>query len=202
MDKYLTEKQKSEGLNFGHRSQIKRFITKKKFLKDKIRALECKIGTFTEKGNPIPSNCFAFYITPNPRNLHKAGINVIKKSADLLSRGQGLNPYKIALNCIQTCTGTKKYFDIDTDVKNNYHIQLEGDIHNDLFKFSYEFVKTRGGGHLLINLQDPDLSKRWYQEVESFLQCLDYVQDFQMNNDLCPLPGTCQGNYIPKVSII
>ena len=66
------------------KSQLKRFVTTKERLINKIKQLEVKKGTYTFNDIAVDENSLALYINPNPRNLKKATYNGILALTTLL----------------------------------------------------------------------------------------------------------------------
>lgn len=178
------------------KSQLKRFTSTKDFLKAKIRQLECRVGAYTGKDNlPIPQEALGLYITPSPRDMRKATIRCIKKFAEKLEKNEYCNPRQEALNVIQTTSSKDSFhiFDIDTDDVRKLDLAL-GLVDN-----KASVIKTRGGFHLLLRTSDIDtFSKTW---PTNFYKQLKNLSDV-VGDCLTPIPGCCQGGYIPELTHI
>jgi hypothetical protein len=174
------------------KSQLKRLTSKKEFIIDKIKQMECAIGTYKQKEVIVPEHALVAYITPNPRDLEKATKESLKKFAELITKPYGnYNPHQEVLSEIQKAYSRKIYFDLDFDnVDKDYIISnLENKINFDCLTF----LKTRGGYHVLIKLDkiDKKFEKSWWKNV-SQIPNLDIKGD-----NLIPIPGCIQGGFVP-----
>ncbi len=180
------------------KSQLKRFTTTKERLFHKISQLELPLGRYESGGIDISQDNLALYITPNPRDLHKASLLLMREISDKLIRNDNaINPHTSALNIIQTTTSRKLFFDLDIDFKTENHAiaisKFKKDMEDCLNTDCLTLVKTNGGLHCLIKLEDmrKEYQKSWYQKV-SQLGCDEY--EVTMNGDnVLPVPGCVQG---------
>jgi len=183
------------------KAQLKRFTTNKENLISKLRALEIKLGMYDADGLPINQESLVVYITPNPRDMHKAGLKLIQELVKFVVDGRQIfNPQAIALNMIQS-TGVKGFIDIDIDVKPNQELSVEdltlwldGKINTEAVG---ALIKTRGGFHILVDGHKvtPEFKKSWYM---AFYSGANEVFDVTMNGDnMIPLPGCVQSDTYP-----
>ncbi len=174
------------------KAQLKRFTSNKEFLFDKIKQLECEVGSYTSDGYSIPQEALALYIHPNPRSLEKAAKNSLIKFAELITKDyNGYNPHQVVMSEIQTSCSRKIHFDLDFDgVDYEKTIELvKQNINIDCVKT----LMTRGGFHLLIDLAklDKKYEKNWYNALTKLEGC-----DVKGDN-LAPVVGCSQGGFIP-----
>lgn len=171
------------------KGQLKRFTSSKDFLFDKIAQLECKVGAFRYKDNPVPQESLALYISPNPRDLWIATHKSIAHLANvILCGGRNSNPQQEVMSEIQKSTGKKKYIMFDIDTKDDKILQECID-HCDGY---CDVTETRGGYHLFVHKSEVDkiTNKKWY---------LDIKQHADVSGDAMTCPwGTSQGMFTPK----
>jgi len=174
------------------KQQLKRFTTSKDRMFDKIRQLECAVGSYTQGGNAIPQEALALYITVNPRDLWKATYSSLVNFAKKIQVGHSsINPQQEAMNEIQVSCSNKYYIDVDVDVKDPQILeQIKGFINPSCLTV----LETRGGYHVLVKVSeiDPSYKKSWYNNIMN-LAGID-----QSGDNLIPVPGCSQGGFIPR----
>ena len=188
-NKYLEDR-----TQLSSKAQLKRLTSSKDYIYQKVKQLEVEIGAYQDKGNPIPQEALALYISVNPRDLIKATKNSLKKFADLITEDyRGYNPHSEVLSQIQESTGTKHFMDFDFDGIEYTEVleQLQGKINFN----ALVILKTRGGFHLLIKLDliDSKYKNSWYQSISKIEGC-----DVKGDN-LIPMVGCTQGGFVPHI---
>ena len=185
------------------KSQLKRFISTKDRMFDKIRQLECPVGSYkqykSDKDNiDIPQEALALYITPNPRDLWKATMATMMKMAKCIQDTNTLaNPQAEAMSEIQKSKGTTHYVDFDIDESNTGQpgtilYGLRDIRHADVVNWdAVTVLMTRGGAHLLV---DPKKVQKEY--ANKFYKGLATFAD-QTGDGMIPVPGCTQGGFIP-----
>lgn len=185
------------------KAQLKRFVSDKTRLYEKIKQLEIKKGCYKQKDFEVPESALALYITINPRNMYNASINTMVKLANSIkNQNVSMNPHQEAMSEIQKSKSRNCYVDFDFDYKgpNNdgtYKHYLKEWIFDRIGynnRHKVKFLETRGGYHVLIDPNDVELQykKTWHQSI-SKNQYLDQSGDL-----LIPVPGTNQGLFTPK----
>lgn len=174
--------------------KLKRFTTSKVNLLNKVKQLECAIGSYQCGDKPIPNEALCLYIMPNPRSFIKATKSVTKRFIDLLfSNYSGYNPHQEVLTEIQKNSGRMRFFDFDFDYKTIEEMRpiIEQYINMD----ALTYLRTKNGFHLLVEIDRvlPEYKKSYYNNI-SKLDGVDCKGD-----ELMPCPGCIQGNFTPKL---
>lgn len=174
------------------KAQLKRFVTDKTRMFNKIKQLEIEIGKYTQKDTPVPEAALAVYINPNPRNMFKATVNtMVKLAQSIRDQNVAMNPHQEALSEIQKAKSYTAYIDFDIDSKGE---ALDVDIAEAKTYINSEactWLKTRGGVHILVNPEKIDLKYK-----NTFYQHLGRLAD-QTGDNMIPVPGCTQGGFIP-----
>jgi hypothetical protein len=163
-------------------------------LYEKIEQLQIQLGSYNQKHQPLPQEALALYITPNPRSYEKAAIKSIKALFDLVTKPySGYNPHQEVLNAIQTSPSRKIYFDLDFDSVSMEDTKPK--IIESINEDCLTFVRTRGGFHVLIELDkiSKEYIKNWHNNLTKIEGC-----DVRGDN-LLPVPGTYQGGFTPEL---
>ncbi len=192
-------------------------VNKNKIIKT-ILQWEVMDGLYTSNDKPIHQNNLGVYISYNPKDQYAACFELINQCLDKIKNNRmDINIKSLANDVIQGCNGTKNFIDIDVDIKENENyldivkfiksVPLEIAFPPPIAEVSVidekylTFIKTNGGFHCLIRLLDnsnnlisPDYGNKWYQTLKNhpFKSELNI-----MSNDLMPLPGCNQGQFVP-----
>lgn len=178
------------------KQQLKRFTSRKEDLFAKIRQLECPIGAYKQKGEDIPQEALAIYITPNPRSLHNAMFSALTALAKCIQhQNKSANPHQEVMNEIQKSKSRSCFVDFDFDHKEDKFI---GELKSLIYTYTgasarIKFIETRGGYHVLVDpvtVEEP-FRKTWYQNIAQ----LPHVD--QTGDQMIPVPGGTQGGFIP-----
>jgi hypothetical protein len=173
------------------KSQMKRFLSDKARLYDKIAQLECPIGAYNFDGKPIPQESLALYITYNPRDCWKATIRGIKALATVIEcQGKNSNPHQEIMSEVHRTCGNKVFIDFDIDSKDPEIIRAA----INLVDGKCELLETRGGYHLMVKTKDAKAGfseKLWYKKLVALA---DVSAD---PNSMIPVCGTSQGSFCP-----
>lgn len=174
------------------KSQLKRFTAKKHNLLSKIKQMECPVGSYEIKGQPIPQEALALYLHVNPRNLWKATIKSIGQLAKVIEcDGRTSNPHQEVMSEIQKSLGKKKYAIFDLDKKDKGCVEIISETVDNYC----DIMETRGGYHILVHLSKAkDIRmKHWYQAI-SGVEGVDVTGD-----NMSPVPGCVQGGFMPQL---
>lgn len=175
--------------------QLKRFTADKLRLFSKIEQLEVPFGAYKygKEDLPVPQECLALYITPNPRSLIKATqATILELQKKSWSVYDGHNPHSICLSNIQSSNGTVKWFDFDFD-----GISIE-DAKPEIWKVvnldACTFIETFGGFHLLVDIKKvgAKFKKDWNRNITKIKGC-----DVRGTSGMIPVPGCVQSTFTP-----
>ncbi len=177
----------------GDKQQLKSFTSSKRFLLSKIKQLECEFGCYKHNDITIPQEAIAIYITVNPRSYIEATRKSLIKFANVITKPyNGYNPHKLVLSEIQQSCSRMIYYDIDFDVSDI--LKTKNEIVTHINEDCLQFLQTRGGFHLLIELSkiDRKFNKTWMKSILS-ISGVDVKGD-----NMIPIPGCAQGGYVPS----
>lgn len=184
------------------KAQLKRFTSNKERLIDKIKQLECPVGSYKQKDTIVPQEALALYITINPRCFIKANQKSIEKLLKLSWQPyNGFHPYQEVMSEIQKAKSKTRFVSFDFDI--------DKELFNDMY-YSIDFinveamtvVETRGGFHLIV---EPDkvvdrFNKNWYNKMKTLLNTFSDDQN-NCGDIMLPVPGVYQGGFTPKIEI-
>jgi hypothetical protein len=171
------------------KGQLKRFVSDKDRLFDKISQLEVKVGAYKFDGNDVPQESLALYISPNPRNLWRATIRSIGQLAKVLEgNSKNCNPHAEVLSEIQRSASERDFVIFDIDEKNETTLNTVIETVDGYC----DVVETRGGYHVFVHKDKVEsiTDKMWYTKIQKFSdQCGDLMS---------PVVGTYQGGHVPN----
>ena len=179
------------------KQQLKRFTSRKEDLFYKIWQLECPVGAYTQKGNPVPQESLAIYITPNPRSMYDATFSGLATLAKCIQHQKRThNPHQEVMNEIQRSKSRSCFVDFDIDYKEpNYERFLKPWVFERVGNTAnVKVIETRGGYHVLVDpstVEEP-FKKNWYQELAK------HPHTDQTGDQLIPIPGCTQGDFMPN----
>lgn len=135
------------------KARLKRIVTNKERMINKIRQLEVVYGQYTQKEMVVPQQALALYITVNPRNMLKATVNtMVKLAQSIRDQNTEMNPHQSALSEIQKAKSRTCYVDFDVDDKTKTSHEIKSIITEVCgYATLYKILETRGGYHILIN---------------------------------------------------
>lgn len=185
------------------KAQLKRFTSNKSRLLNKIKQLECPLGSYTSKevggGQvPVPQESLALYITINPRSFTLATRRSLHKLVDLVSQPyNGFHPHQEVMSEIQKAKSKSRFvsFDFDLDKKLFNPNFIEGIVN----KEAVTFVETRRGFHVVVRIENVEeqYKKTWYQQMTKYLSINSEDKD-NKGDIMLPVPGTYQGGFTPR----
>jgi len=186
------------------KAQLKRFTCNKEFLFQKLKQLECAVGSYMVKDVIAPQESLAVYISPNPRSFERAAKNGLKKLAELITKEyNGYNPHQEIMSEIQKAKSRTVFVDFDFDVQPEFQIadfypELKYIINQD----AVNILKTRGGYHVLVETDKikDKYKKSWYNRLNE-LQSLYSSDHNNYGDNMIPIAGCYQGGFVPTLFI-
>ena len=180
------------------KAQLKRFVTDKERMFQKIKQLEIEVGWYKQKHMDVPEEALALYITPNPRDMFKATVNtMVKLAQSIRDQNISMNPHQEAMSEIQKAKSRTCCIDFDIDTKGvsqDYPDYLKETVYNKVGKTTeVKFLETRGGYHVLVNPETVPLEfkRTFYVSMMGIPYC------DQAGDNMIPVPGCTQGGFIP-----
>lgn len=197
---FARKKYSPEMICSSDKTQLKRFTFKKSNFEDKVRQLECPVGSYKLKDRECPQESLVLYVNPNPRDQRKATFASIIELTRLIERNAiNFNLHQEVMSNIQRLKGSTHFVDFDFDLvdkESEIPILIER-IKLIINQEALTFIETRGGIHCLvkpIKIYPPNLKSSWYNEMMKIApENLD-----QKGDQLLPVPGSTQGGFIPK----
>lgn len=181
------------------KAQLKRFVSNKERMFDKISQLEIELGRYKQAQFKVPETALALYITFNPRNMFKATVNtMVKLAQSIRDKNVNMNPHQEAMSEIQKSKSRTCWVDFDIDDKGSNKILYEEHLKKIVYSnvgnaAEVKFLESRGGYHVLINPSTVE-----HQFKNSFYQNMTKIKKCDQSGDLMiPVPGTNQGGFIP-----
>jgi hypothetical protein len=196
-----------ETMNLPHiktdKCQMKRFTSDKKRMIDKIRQLECPVGSYKQKDLIVPQEALALYITINPRSFVKANTASVRKLLDLaLQPYNGFHPYQEVMSEIQKAKSRSVFVTFDFDVEKSVLMtfKIGTGLESCLNMNAVNIFETRGGYHVVIKTEliEDRFKKSWYNDVRYLLAELSEDHD-NAGDIMLPVPGTYQGGFTPRL---
>ena len=180
------------------KAQLKRFVSDKERMFQKIKQLEIEVGWYKQKHMDVPEQALALYITPNPRDMFKATVNtMVKLAQSIRDQNISMNPHQEAMSEIQRAKSRTCWIDFDIDTKGvsqDYPDYLKETVYNKVGKTTeVKFLETRGGYHVLVNPETVPLEfKRTF-----YVSMMEIPHCDQAGDNMIPVPGCTQGGFIP-----
>lgn len=178
------------------KAQLKRFVTDKERMYNKICQLEIGLGKYHYQRKPVPQEALALYITVNPRDMRKATVNtMVKLAQSIRDQNIELNPHQEALSEIQKSKSRNCFVAFDVDDKTTSVDRIRQVVYDcaQSKEVRFKLLETRGGYHLLVDPSSIPIGSKhsWYVYLKLWLT-VDQAGDLMI-----PVPGTYQGGFTP-----
>lgn len=173
--------------------QLARVVANSKpVLLEKIRRLETPDGSYTRNDIAASQEALGTYIALNPKSLIRANKGLLQELAKRFAQGEiNFNPITLANTEIHRANDRKFFVDFDfDDVEPHEHLpQIQAALPDPAM---YRILKTRGGFHLIVELEKVKKLKSWHVDICKLPKC-----DVRGSNTLTPIPGCTQGGFTP-----
>ena len=183
------------------KAQLKRFVSDKERMFDKIWQTECPVGAYKQykmgkqETIDIPQEALALYISLNPRDLWKASFNSsVKLITAIRDTNTLMNPHAEVMSEIQKSKGETRYAHFDIDESDEIKLaESISKIPQFINRDAVTLLRTRGGVHILLDVKKIvyPYKNKWYTGLSS-LAGVDQSGDMMI-----PVPGCTQGMFIP-----
>lgn len=177
------------------KQQLKRFLTKKKDMFEKVWQLEVPFGAYTQKGVAMPQVALALYVTPNPRDMWKATHNGLVKMATCIRDNNVLtNPVQEMMSEVHKARSGTHWIDFDIDETEPMMLEITINKIRQLVNDSaIMWLKSRGGMHCMVNPNKVEEQyKRTFWKAIASLPNMD-----QTGDNMIPVVGCTQGDFTP-----
>jgi len=181
---------------------IKRGFATKDMLLQKLRQLEMRKDSVLTKGEQIPSECLALYLMPSPRDILKASVSLMEEMAKtmghrIMDPSFALpDPVKLARDALHTSrTRTSAVTTFDFDLDKGMALAGWKDKLLGTAPEATTVIETRGGYHIQVQpaLVAEENKKTWHRAFQAL------SPGSTAGDLLSPVPGCCQGGFIPEV---
>ena len=194
------------------KTQLKRFTSDKTRMFEKIKQLECEIGSYRLKDVVAPQESLALYVTVNPRSQILAAKGALRKLVDLATNPyNNWNVHQEVMSEIQKAKSRTCWVDFDIDLDMQTYLNqnnLESDFLNKFAQIKNQIVQgdvlapsscikllqTHSGYHILINPNARDqlfCVNDWYKIITK-----TFIVD-QSGDNMIPVVGCTQGGFMP-----
>ncbi len=182
------------------KAQLKRFVSDKERMFNKIQQLEIPLGRYKQKDLEVPEAALALYITPNPRSMHKAAFNMLVKLAtSIRDTNTAMNIHQEAMSQIQKSKSSTHFVDFDFDFPEDKKFAeslirgIKVRVDEIVNREAVTLLRTRGGIHCLVNpkMVSPEKKSTFYKHFN------EMGETDQTGDQLIPVPGCTQGGFVP-----
>jgi hypothetical protein len=173
-----------------------------------ILRYDAPYGAYVDrKGNNLPEDVLALYMSVNPRSAIKGTKELIKDLTEecFLQTHRDVyvgNLVSRAKTKIQKNPSRKLIADIDIDIKDENVLNAFRKLVND-HDSEVATIETRGGYHILVDIQImAEVNSKWFVDITNLARTFNDSVDKDVvefkTDTLCPIVGTMQGGFLVK----